>query len=81
MGIDYYVVPLGNYESRSDALASDFEAFGITIAGDQAPSRYPTPREIRAILDQLDGYAVTYHVDAYTWWTDIVDAMDPQQGR
>ncbi len=32
-------------------------------------------------MDQLDGYAVTYHVDAYTWGADIADAVDPQHGR
>ena len=81
MGIQYYIVPLGSYGGRSDALASSLEAFGITIAVDQSPSRYPTPREIRAVLDQLDGYAVTYHVDAYTWWADVTDAVDPQHAR
>lgn len=82
MGICYHVTPLGNYAKRDDedATRAYYESIGIKLSPGETPGRYPTPREIRGVLDRLEGFSVTYRVDMYYWTASISYTRDPKNG-
>lgn len=69
MGDLYVVMPL----DVDDALPAWLAEFGIAMPGPGVASRYPTPNEIRAVLDALPGCRVTYDVGDGRWDARIVE--------
>ena len=53
------------------------EAIGFRLPANPRPSRYPTEDELRVVLDSLDGYRVSYHIDEYEFFADITSTNDP----
>jgi hypothetical protein len=68
MGTLYTVIPL-------DKKCADWlDAEGVLHPPVSDLSRYPTPREISAVLSQLSGYTVTIHSDPQTReWTAQIE--------
>ena len=79
MGVQYDVIPLGYVHDDYDLTW--LEEFGISLPEGVPPSRFPTPREIRGILDQLEGYRTIYTVDLYAWAADIAERAGPEHGH
>jgi hypothetical protein len=73
MGDLHVVVPL----DVDDALPAWLAEFGIAMPADATASRYPTPDEIRAVLDALPACRVTYDVGGGRWDARIVEDGPP----
>ncbi len=68
MGDSYTEVPL----TADPGISLWLEQHGIATPSIPATNRYPTLRELRAILAQLDGYAVTYRIGSAGCDIDVV---------
>ncbi|HEY1011071.1 MAG TPA: hypothetical protein VGE07_00100 [Herpetosiphonaceae bacterium] len=69
MGETHSVLPLLD----DPAFAPWLAAHGIVLPPPWPPSRYPTPHEIRTVLDQAPDYQVQYAIGT-TWWDADVQA-------
>lgn len=75
MSILYVIFHPGEPDDLSEWLAA---TFGITCPPGQ--SRFPTPNEVRATLDALEGYTVKYDEGTEDWLATVSDARDPTYG-
>ena len=71
----YTVVTLAN-----DEVTTWLQSMGLTVPSDWRLSRYPTPNEIRAILNAMDGYRVDYFVSDRHWQVTIAEKAHPETG-
>jgi len=62
-----YIVALPTNETLAD-LASK----GYRLQPVLDPARYPTIREIRAVLDALEHTSVTYNIGEFRWSADVL---------
>jgi hypothetical protein len=70
MGDGFAILPL----TADPGIPPWLEQHGITVPPITATNRYPSLRELRAVLAQLDGYAVTYRIGPEGCDIDIVGA-------
>lgn len=71
MGVTWTVIPL--LPDKRDAIAAWLRS--LDIACPAGAGRYPSLRELRAVLDHLEGYSISYSTDALgNWFADIVQA-------
>ena len=75
MGVLYFVTPLDQLAAK--VSKSWLNAIGFTVPPVISPSRNPTAREVRAVLEALDGYVITYYIDEWTWVADVVNSTKP----
>jgi hypothetical protein len=69
MGVMY--IPLLLNEETKQWLREE----GVAFLSTEMPSRWPTPNELRAVLDSLVGYSVSYRTNSDGGWdVEIVDA-------
>ena len=67
------------HPGEPDDLPEWLEAtFGITCPSGQ--SRFPTPNEVRATLDALEGYTIDYFEGTVNCSATVSDARDPTYG-
>jgi hypothetical protein len=71
MGVSHVVLTLLD----DPAFAPWLEQHGVVLPRPWPPSRYPTPAEIRAVLDQQPAYTVEYRSGPGLWdaWIDADD--------
>jgi hypothetical protein len=75
MGVLYSAIPLSEFQAPGGI--DYLEEHGVHADVFGTPSRYPTRREIRSVLDSLAGYKVEYEPDGSA---DIVDAVKGYEG-
>ena len=78
MGVICVVIPvLGQHRDEIETWLSSLD-----VACPEGVGRYPSLQELRAVLDHLDGYTVSYSTDRALpghWYADIVQA-DQEDG-
>jgi hypothetical protein len=79
MGVMYVVIAL--LPEHRDEIEAWLRS--LDIACPEGEGRYPSLQELRAVLDHLDGYAISYSTDPVflgNWYADIVRA-DQRDGN
>jgi hypothetical protein len=71
----YTVVTLANEE-----VITWLQSMGIAVPSNWRLSRYPTPNEIRAVLNAIDGYTIDYFVSDRHWQVTIAEKAQPETG-
>ena len=72
MGVLYSAFPI---DSRTrDWLCGD------GIACPEVDGRWPTPNDIAAVLNALDGFASDYTISPGVWQAEVSDTSDPEHG-
>jgi hypothetical protein len=75
MGVLYLVTPLVQFAEQANKPWLD--AIGFTVPANAPTGRNPTAKEVRAVLESLSGYAITYHIDEWTWVANVVNVAKP----
>src|SRR5262245_25266875 len=70
MGVSYDIVPL--VEEYYEDIAEYLLDFGIEIQPG-TKSRFPTPAEIRRVLDEMPEYTKRYHITEHSWDVDVFE--------
>jgi len=61
---------------QNPATTSWLEQFGLALPDHVPPGRYPTPLEIRGVMEGLAGLRTTYLVGKYTWQVTLRHRKD-----
>ena len=75
MGIRYTILPVASHPD----LVSWLKKYKIDIPPLPENNRYPSLQEIKGVLDNLEGYQVTYEIDRQHWRAHVVSNQSPQR--
>lgn len=67
MSVNHSIIPFEDRLRHDDVL----KWLGFPIPDNVKTGRFPTPNELRSVMDQLHGYSVKYQVGSYYWIADI----------
>ncbi len=76
MGVSFTPIPL-NIFYNDEGLAW-LKRFGPTIPPRVEDNRFPTPNEIRDVLEELEGYTIDYFINSQTWQATISHPIRPE---
>jgi hypothetical protein len=71
----YHVITLSECMQDPSTLAWLAQA-GVPLPGEIPPGRYPTPDEIRSILDAAPGIRVDYQISRAAWQATVTSRKD-----
>ena len=80
MGVATHVIAAGEVDRYAFAVET-LRAHGMEPPAMTEASRNPSPQELRAVLDDLEGYAATYTVSANNWHLVALDLRAPSGGK
>ncbi len=79
MSVLYTPIPASEFLTREDDKVW-LQHFHLTLPTDIEQGRYPTPNEIKTVLDGLDGFAAEYSIGSRTWQIEVFEPNNRKQG-
>jgi hypothetical protein len=74
MGVFYIIQPF------DDEMASFLQAMGAAVPRSRAPSRNPTPGEVRAVCSALRDFKTKFNVKPKSHWQAVIDCTTDDRG-
>lgn len=76
MGVWYTVMPLDTQGELAEWLAQ----LAIKLPASNPIGRYPTPKELRRVLDSLENYTIKYHISPEHFYAHVYETAGIQPG-
>ncbi|MCI0558325.1 MAG: hypothetical protein MN733_07505 [Nitrososphaera sp.] len=64
--------------TSESGVAKWLEGVGLMLPSGSERSRYPTPEEIRSVLQKMSNYRVDYFITDRDWHATISEAAEPE---